>query len=80
MSRHFREQKDEEQRASWLELFFDLVYVFAVTQLSHAILADHSPRGLLRAAFLLLVVWWGGSTRPGWRTGSTRTASRCGWC
>jgi low temperature requirement protein LtrA len=58
MSRHFRDQTNEEQRATWLELFFDLVYVFAVTQLSHAILTDHSPRGLLRAGFLLLVVWW----------------------
>jgi low temperature requirement protein LtrA len=58
MSRHFRDTTNEEQRATWLELFFDLVYVFAVTQLSHAILADHSPRGLLRAGFLLLVVWW----------------------
>jgi low temperature requirement protein LtrA len=58
LSRHFRDQTGEEQRATWLELFFDLVYVFAITQLSHALLADHSPRGLLRAGFLLLVVWW----------------------
>jgi low temperature requirement protein LtrA len=58
MGRHFREATNEEQRATWLELFFDLVYVFAVTQLSHAILTDHSPRGLLRGGFLLLVVWW----------------------
>jgi low temperature requirement protein LtrA len=36
----------------------DLVYVFAVTQLSHQILADLSVVGVLRAAFLLLVVWW----------------------
>ncbi len=58
MPRHFREQTGEEQRATWLELFFDLVYVFAVTQLSHALLVDPSAGGLLRTAFLLLVVWW----------------------
>ena len=58
MPRHFREQTGEEQRATWLELFFDLVYVFAVTQLSHALLVDPTVGGLLRTAFLLLVVWW----------------------
>jgi low temperature requirement protein LtrA len=41
-----------------VELFFDLVYVFAVTQLSHLILDDLSVRGVAQAAFLLLVVWW----------------------
>ena len=41
-----------------VELFFDLVYVFAVTQLSHQILGDLSVAGVARAAFLLLVVWW----------------------
>src|SRR5215208_5751842 len=40
------------------ELFFDLVYVFAVTQLSHLILDDVSVRGVAEAAFLLFVVWW----------------------
>jgi low temperature requirement protein LtrA len=58
LARHFRDETDEEQRATWLELFFDLVYVFAITQLSHTVLADHTPRGLARSAFLLLVVWW----------------------
>jgi low temperature requirement protein LtrA len=41
-----------------VELFSDLVYVFAVTQLSQLVLADLSIGGLARAAFLLLVVWW----------------------
>jgi low temperature requirement protein LtrA len=41
-----------------VELFFDLVYAFAVTQLSHLILNDLSVGGVARAAFLLLVVWW----------------------
>jgi low temperature requirement protein LtrA len=46
------------QPTTTVELFFDLVYVFAVTQLSHQILRDLSVAGVARAAFLLLVVWW----------------------
>ena len=39
-------------------MFFDLVYVFAVTQLSHMILGDLTVAEIARAAFLLLIVWW----------------------
>ena len=46
------------QPTTTVELFFDLVYVFAVTQLSHQILDDLTVAGVARAAFLLLVVWW----------------------
>jgi low temperature requirement protein LtrA len=46
------------QRTTFLELFFDLVYVFAVTQLSHQILDDLTVAGVARAGFLLLIVWW----------------------
>jgi low temperature requirement protein LtrA len=46
------------QPTTSVELFFDLVYVFAVTQLSHQILDDLSVAGVARAAFLLLIVWW----------------------
>ena len=58
-SRHLRPRgTGEAQRTTPVELFFDLVYVFAVTQLSHQILGDLSVAGVARAAFLLLVVWW----------------------
>ncbi len=50
--------RGEEQRATNLELFFDLVYVFAVTQLSHLLLGDLTWKGAAQTAFLLLVVWW----------------------
>jgi low temperature requirement protein LtrA len=46
------------QQTTTVELFFDLVYVFAVTQLSHQILGELSVAGVARAGFLLLVVWW----------------------
>jgi low temperature requirement protein LtrA len=55
--RHFR-ARGEEQRATALELFFDLVFVFAVTQLSHALLELLTVTGAARTLFLLLLVWW----------------------
>jgi low temperature requirement protein LtrA len=45
------------QRVTNIELFFDLVYVFAVTQLSHYLLGHADVRGALQAALLLLMVW-----------------------
>ncbi len=53
-----REQGGGEQRTTNLELFFDLVYVFAVTQLSHLLLHDLTWTGAAKTGFLLLVVWW----------------------
>ena len=43
---------------SYLELFFDLVYVFAITQISHALLVDLTWRGLAQAGTAFLAVWW----------------------
>ncbi|ONH32487.1 low temperature requirement protein A [Pseudofrankia asymbiotica] len=56
--RLIRRRTGGEQRATFFELFFDLVYVFAITQLSHYVLADLSWAGAGRAAFLLVVVCW----------------------
>ena len=57
--RHLRVRGEEgSQRTTAVELFFDLVYVFAITQLSHLILDDLTVTGLAQAAFLLVVVWW----------------------
>jgi low temperature requirement protein LtrA len=48
----------EPGKVTFVELFFDLVFVFAVTQLSHALLRDISIPGALRTVFLLMAVWW----------------------
>jgi low temperature requirement protein LtrA len=57
--RHLRARGEAgTQRITTVEVFFDLVYVFAITQLSHLVLADPSIGGLASAAFLLVVVWW----------------------
>lgn len=41
-----------------IELFFDLIYVFAITQLSHFLLADLSWARALETAILFSAVWW----------------------
>ncbi len=48
----------EAPAVTTIELFFDLVYVFAVTQLSHHLLEHLSPRGALETLVLFLAVWW----------------------
>ena len=47
-----------EQRATTLELFYDLVFVFAITQVSHLLLAHLTWEGAGQSALVLLVVWW----------------------
>ena len=54
----FVRRRGEEQRATYFELFFDLVYVFAITQLSHYLLAHLTWAGAAHAAFLLCAVYW----------------------
>lgn len=46
------------ERVTSLELFFDLVYVFAVTQLSHLLLEHLSVRGAFQTLLILMAVWW----------------------
>lgn len=43
---------------TYIELFFDLVFVFAITQISHGLLAHLSLMGALQALLLLFAVWW----------------------
>jgi low temperature requirement protein LtrA len=53
-----RTRLGEEQRATFFELFFDLVYVFAVTQLSHHLVADITWSGGAETAFMLVALYW----------------------
>jgi low temperature requirement protein LtrA len=41
-----------------IELFFDLVFVFAITQLSHRLLEHLTPVGALETLVLFLAIWW----------------------
>ena len=45
-------------RVGMVELFFDLVFVFAITQLSHGLLANLSVTGAAQTALLLPATWW----------------------
>src|SRR6266403_1110077 len=48
----------QRNRVTYAELLFDLVFVFAVTQISHTLLAQFTPLGAVQTTVLLLGVWW----------------------
>jgi low temperature requirement protein LtrA len=58
VSRYRRDRSAGEARTTNVELFFDLVFVFAVTQVSHILLDDLTWRGAGRTLLVLAVVWW----------------------
>lgn len=49
---------NQPSRVTNAELFFDLVFVFAVTQISHTLLHRFTPLGALEVTLLFLAVWW----------------------
>jgi len=81
----------DEKRVSWAELFVDLVFVFAVTEVSTLIEEDHSWPGLLRALVVFVPLYWmwvgtavwtnlHDMTRPGPRLTIFGTSPRFGGC
>lgn len=48
----------EGHRVTTFELFFDLVYVYAFTQVSHLMAEGHSALGVLQALVVLGLLWW----------------------
>ncbi|MGN6360287.1 MAG: low temperature requirement protein A [Thermomicrobiales bacterium] len=52
-----RDREAGSSQATTIELFFDLVYVFAVTQLSHHLLDQLTITGALQTVLLLAMVW-----------------------
>lgn len=54
-----KNKNDEEERhATWLELFYDLVFVVTVSQLSHYLFHDVSLSNFFGFLFLFIPVWW----------------------
>ena len=49
---------NQHSRVTYAELFFDLVFVFAVTQISHTLLGRFTPLGAIQTTMLFLAVWW----------------------
>ncbi len=58
MSAPVETHPDEEKRVGWSELFFDLVFVIAVTQTSALVREDHGWLGLVRAAVVFVPIYW----------------------
>ncbi len=58
INRLMRARVDGAQRVTNTELFFDLVYVFAITQLSRLLGEDLTWHAALRGVLLLMAVWW----------------------
>jgi low temperature requirement protein LtrA len=58
---HVRSIEDDE-RVTPLELFFDLVFVFALTQVTGFLAANETWEGLLRGALLFAALWWAWAT------------------
>jgi low temperature requirement protein LtrA len=46
------------RRVTWLELFFDLIFVAAVAEVGGPLARDYSPAGLVRYSFLFVLIWW----------------------
>src|SRR5215212_12102967 len=51
-------EAEEERRTSYLELFFDLVFVFAVTQVTALVAHDPTAHGFAHGALAFGLVWW----------------------
>jgi low temperature requirement protein LtrA len=52
------EAADAGHRVTTLELFFDLVFVFAITQVTGYLAANLTPAGMLEGLILLTLTWW----------------------
>ncbi len=53
-----QDRSEAEHRVTHLELFFDLVFVFALTQVTAFLADDLTWGGLLRGLFILAALWW----------------------
>ena len=49
---------DSARKVSWLELFFDLIFVAAVAQVAEPLREHYSLSGVLRFATLFALIWW----------------------
>jgi low temperature requirement protein LtrA len=53
-----RDQESAEERVTPLELFFDLIFVFAITQVTGIVVDDPTWAGLAKGLLVLGVLWW----------------------
>jgi low temperature requirement protein LtrA len=50
--------EEQERRVTFLELFYDLVYVVIIAELSHSLAEHISLAGIGTFVFLAIIVWW----------------------
>jgi len=57
-------ESSKDRRVTWLELFFDLIFVAAIAQVGTPLSHDYTPAGLFRYTFLFVLIWlaWSGNT------------------
>src|SRR5262245_27196983 len=53
-----RANAEHGRKVTWLELFFDLVFVAAVSQVASPLHHDYSVHGLVRLVPLFALIWW----------------------
>ena len=59
------EEPSAEHEVTPLELFFDLVFVFAMTQVTVLLADDPTWAGVLRGMLVLAALWWAWAATPG---------------
>jgi low temperature requirement protein LtrA len=47
-----------EKKVTWAELFFDLVFAFAITAVAGLLRTDHTPAGVARAVIVFVPIYW----------------------
>ncbi len=52
------ESSEQERHATWLELFYDLVFVVAIAQLADNLYEHISPSGFFGFVMLFVPIWW----------------------
>ncbi|MGV9212342.1 low temperature requirement protein A [Micromonospora sp. RB23] len=52
------QKREDPRRTSFLELFFDLAFIFALTRLSRAVVDDPSVNGGFEVMVMLAAIWW----------------------
>lgn len=51
--------ENEDRKISWLELFYDLVYVIAISRITHHLAGHLSISGLLDYTYFFVMIFWG---------------------
>jgi low temperature requirement protein LtrA len=59
------QERDAEHQVTPLELFFDLTFVFAITQVTTYLADDPTWEAILRGMLVLAALWWAGASMHG---------------